>query len=603
MTEKQRPLFPDGNTGPPESWDSAGPGELSVRFILPAGHLCGGLREMPTSARLQDVTVTGELLRRAELNFRRLHDAEFQFDAMIRAFTAKEAPGDWVGRELLALVLHAQLLKREAPHLREIVDRLQEAVNARGYIGEVHPEGFADENQIAGHNALLRGLAEHYRWSGDTRSLAMIRTIVDRLMLPAEQLFASYPDRRLSHMIDRQIVGLTVRQESGVWVGLSTDIGAVFGTLDGLTQAHAVAPSPGLHSLIETMIARFAVIDPVEISAQTHSTLSALRGILRWWRDAAPRPEFLALVRQRFQTYLDTAVTEAHGNYNWFGRPDWTEPCAIVDAFMLAVQLWSATGEGALLEEAHRIFYNALGHAQRPNGGYGCDCCVGARGQLVLTPHEFFEAPWCCSMRGAEGLARAAQHGWFADGDAIVLPFYFGGAARLHLGDGEVTIDQTSDYPLSGSVTLRVIASTVTGPCAMRFFAPSWSPPDEFRVTHNGSELAAVAGESFATVTALLRTGDVIALEFPVRFSLVAPQNSGRMPGHRRFAHGPLLLGDCSAKSSELAADEEFIPLGGARYRCESSGCEIGPLPSLIDFTEAEAKASRSQILFPNSRP
>jgi hypothetical protein len=508
-----------------------------------------------------------------------------------------------VGRELLALVLHAQLLGREAPHLREIVDRLPEALNERGYIGEIHPVGFADENQIAGHNALLRGLAEHYRWSGDSRSPAMIRSIVRGLMLPAEPLFVSYPDRRLAHMIDRQIVGLTVRQESGEWVGLSTDIGAVFLTLDGLTHAHALDPSPGLRSLIETMIAKFAAIDPVEISAQTHSTLSALRGILRWWRDSEPRPELLELVRRRFQLYLDTAVTEAHGNFNWFGRPDWTEPCAIVDAFMLAVQLWSSTGDAALLEEAHRIFYNALAHAQRPNGGYGCDCCVGARRQLVLTPHEFFEAPWCCSMRGAEGLSRAAQYGWFADDDALVLPFYFGGTARVRFADGEVEIEQESDYPLTGLVKLHVRESTLEGARVLRFFAPPWSPAGEFRLKRNGAALTVTVEGSFAVVATLVRAGDVITLEFPVRFEAVPPQNPARVPGHRRLAHGPLLLGDRGGSAIAIAADERFVPLGAARYRSVTGGCEIGPLPSLIDFTEAEAKASRSQILFPCTSP
>jgi DUF1680 family protein len=206
-------------------------------------------------------------------------------------------------------------------------------------------------------------------------------------------------------------------------------------------------------------------------------------------------------------------------------------------------------------------------------------------------------------MRGAEGLARAAQYGWFADGDAFVLPFYFGGTARLHLGDGEVTLEQTSEYPLCGSVTLRVIASAGAGPRTMKFFAPSWSPAGEFRVTHNGSALAVAAEGSFATVTAPLRTGDVIALEFPVRFSPVPPQNPARLPGHRRFAHGPLVLGDRSGAADALAASERFVPLGGARYRCEASDREIEPLPSLIDFTEAEAKSSRSQVLFPCTSP
>lgn len=558
---------------------------------------------MPAPLPLEDITASGDLLRRAELNFRRLHDPEFHFDAMMRAFTAKDAPGDWVGRELLALVLHAQLLKKVAPHMEEIIERLPSSFNSRGYIGEIHPEGFADENQIGGHNALLRGLAEHYRWRGDPRCLTMIRSVLSGLMFPAEPLFALYPDKKLKHMIDEQVVGLTVRQESGAWVGLSTDIGAVFGTLDGLTHAHSADPSPELHSLIETMIARFAEIDPAEIGAQTHSTLTALRGIMRWWRDAEPRPELLTLVRRRFQSYLDTAVTEAHGNYNWFGRPDWTEPCAIVDAFLLAVQLWSATGEGELLEEAHRIFYNALAHAQRPNGGYGCDCCVGARGQTVLAPHEFFEAPWCCSMRGAEGLARAAQYGWFTDADAIILPFYFGGEARIKFPDGGLTLEQTSDYPRTGSAVLRVIKSTLTEPKALKFFAPSWSPAAGFRVMRNGAALTVSVGGPFAVVNAPLLEGDEIAVSFPVRFTAAPLQNPARQPGHHRFAHGPMLLGVSDGVPVALAAGDRFAPLGAARYRSGSTGRELAPLPALIELTEAEAKARRTQLVFPDSLP
>lgn len=351
---------------------------------------------MPIPIALEDVRPAGDLLRRIQTNLQRLHAPEFHYDAMMTAFTAKEAPGDWVGRCLLSLTLHARLSDVVAPHLVEIMARLPDAMNARGYLGEIHPAGKADENQIGGHNALLRGLCEYYQWRRDPHALALIRSIVANLMVPSTPRWAKYPDRLQKELIDRQVVGLTVHRTQGDWVGLSTDIGVGFFTLDGLTQAYSVDPTPELRELIETMIARYTQLDPAALSAQTHSTLTTLRGILRWWREVAPRPELLALVRARFQLYRNEAATEHHGNYNWFGRPEWTEPCAIVDAFMLAVQLWSATGDAELLEEAQWIYFNGLAHAQRPNGGYGCDRCTGARGLLFAAAHEYFEAPWCC---------------------------------------------------------------------------------------------------------------------------------------------------------------------------------------------------------------
>ena len=411
-------------------------------------------------------------------------------------------------------------------------------------------------------------------------------------------LFAHYPDKVLKDLLNNQLVGLTVKQTTGVWLGLSTDISTGFFTLDGLTQAYLVDPTPDLRGLIETMIRRYMEIDPRAISAQTHSTLTALRGIFRWWREVDSKPEYLDLVRRRFQLYRDHAETEHHSNYNWFERPDWTEPCAVVDAFLLAVQLWSATGETELLEEAHRIFFNGLAHAQRPNGGYGCDLCTGANGLLFVEPHKFFEAPWCCSMRGAEGLTRAAQYGWFVDGDTLVLPFYFGGTARVAIGGGEVSFEQRSAYPLKGAVTLRVVASTASRPVVLKLFAPSWSPAREFKVTFNSLPLPVTAEKHFAVVETLLRASDEIALTFPLRFSALPLQNPARQPGHHRFGHGPLLLGHGGGEAVTLAAQNDFAALGAARYRCSATGRVLAPLPALIDLTEAEAKAQRTQLVF-----
>ncbi|MBW7894565.1 MAG: glycoside hydrolase family 127 protein [Opitutaceae bacterium] len=303
-------------------------------------------------------------------------------------------------------------------------------------------------------------------------------------------------------------------------------------------------------------------------------------------------------MRTRYRLYRTQAETEHHANFNWFGRPEWTEPCAIVDAFLLVVQLWSATGEADYLEEAHRIFFNALAHAQRPNGGYGCDLCTGGRGLLLVAPHEYFEAPWCCSMRGTEGLVRAAQFGWFTDADEITLPFFFGGAAQLEFADGRVELRQQSDYPLAGRVQLQVAASTLTRPKTLRFFAPSWSPADQFRITCNGVVLPVTAANGFAVVTVELSAGDGIVAEFPLGLEVLPLQNPARLPGYHRFGHGPLLLGHDGGEPVALPAQAQFTSAGSARYRCTATGRLLAPLPALIDLPETAAKAVQTQILF-----
>jgi len=237
---------------------------------------------MPVLVSPRDVAPAGDLRRRMALNFQRLHDRPFLFEAMVKASTAEEAPGDWIGRAIVGLSLLGQALGTEPHYLEEVIARLPSALNARGYIGEIRAAGAADENQIAGHSGLLRGLCEYHLWKEDARALTIIRSVVNALMVPAGPLFAQYPDHKLEALDEDRPIGLTVKQE-GAWVGLSTDIGIVFFTLDGLTQAYEIDPTPELRGLIEIMIARYAQIDVRKIGAQTHSTLSTLRGILRWW--------------------------------------------------------------------------------------------------------------------------------------------------------------------------------------------------------------------------------------------------------------------------------------------------------------------------------
>lgn len=94
------------------------------------------------------------------------------------------------------------------------------------------------------------------------------------------------------------------------------------------------------------MIKRFATIDLRGGSAQTHASLSAARAILRFAR-VTQRRELMSIADKVFANYKAHGMTDHFANDNWFGRPRWTEGCAIIDSFDVAMLLWQAQGRGS----------------------------------------------------------------------------------------------------------------------------------------------------------------------------------------------------------------------------------------------------------------
>ncbi len=143
---------------------------------------------------LEDTTIHGDLAFRAAGNFRRLHEDKWHPD---RLFMPRdyEWPADMEGRTILALVCLARTLNQKPEYLDTILARLPGLLNKRGYLGPVLPEGVTDEQVLSGHSWMLRGLLEHYQWTGSARSLDMARGIVEGLFLPATEAYPRYPLR------------------------------------------------------------------------------------------------------------------------------------------------------------------------------------------------------------------------------------------------------------------------------------------------------------------------------------------------------------------------------------------------------------------------
>ena len=188
------------------------------------------------------------------------------------------------------------------------------------------------------------------------------QAIVEHLYLPVKDLYAAYPLDPDCRSFDGAPAGFIAGKSVNGWY-LSTDIGCAYMCLDALSQYYEIFRDEQVAELLDEMIRNFEQIDFLGASMQTHASLSATRGILRYYQ-ATGRKELLDFAVRFFKLYTETGMTENYANDNWFGRPTWTEPCAIVDSFLLASGLFQETGDYAYAQAANRIYANGMGYAQ-----------------------------------------------------------------------------------------------------------------------------------------------------------------------------------------------------------------------------------------------
>ena len=342
-----------------------------------------------------------ELDARMNLNFSRLSDDPYYQIGEVFSPPDYDWYGDKEGRALLAFVSHYKMSRRAIPCMAQMLKKLPGHLNEKGYMGPVSPE-IIIEQQLSGHSWLLRGLCEHYEQFGDEFSLTTLKNIAENLFLPTAGRYSGYPVVRNSNSkggVSGENAGLI-----NSWL-LSTDVGCAFMSIDGLSHAYAITKDERIRALLDEMISVYSAIDKVALRVQTHCTLTAARGMMRMHAltgDAA----YLDHAREIYDLYVfGGGMTLTYQNLNWWGRPDtWTEPCAIIDSLMLSLELFKATGDEKYRTTAARVWHNGFAALQRDNGGAGTDTIVSPDSPWDYLAIQMYEAPFCCTMRLAEGL-------------------------------------------------------------------------------------------------------------------------------------------------------------------------------------------------------
>lgn len=541
------------------------------------------------------LTIYSELAMRANLNFSRLETAKY-WPETIFEMDQHAWPADWEGRTMLALTMHGQVSGRAPAFLDEILDGIPERLNEKGYLGPIYIDGVTHEQAMAGHSWMIRALTEYFYWKKDSepgqadKAMKILKGIIKGLYIPQTDNYKDYPIEEPGRYDDPRWI-LSHKQSKTKSHSGTSDAGCAFIAIDGATAAYELLGDEALKPLIENMIASYAILPREELHIQTHATLSGIRGILRWYRITG-QADHLELAVNTFELYKKKALTDHYANYNWFGLPRWTEPCAVIDSFLVSQELWEITGQPGYLNDAHHILYNAIAHAQRANGAFGTDQCVGAKikqrkevqdgtpweesDQAILYARALtYEVYWCCNMRGGDGLSRASLYSFYTEGNSVIMPYFHSCKAELKLEKGSLVLQEQANYPISGDVRFHILENSA-GMVTLKFFTPAaWTAGAVSKILLNGKEVESSFDNDFLIVNLELKSGDELELISEMKFyTFESHPCENNSKDHFSFRHGPMMLGFKSVMESEddepveikVPSDGRSEYLGNGRY-------------------------------------
>lgn len=568
---------------------------LNVLFCMAAEPAPNAVTRVPIP--FSAVKSDGELRTRLFKNFERNHNRGFQKDQLFTISHDPNWPGDKEGRVALALVLDAQALGVDEAGIDELMAEFPKYYNKDGYFGKIYLPEHVDEQQLSSHGWVLRALSEYWLWKGKPETKQQIQRMVETLILPTKGLHEAY---RLDAGDRKDTGGAsgTIVATAGKW-RLSSDTGCDFIFFDGVVQAYAITRDERLVPVIEELVSLFNRMDFLAIKAQTHATLSGTRAMIRWYELCGKKP-ILYRAEQVFQTYMKEGFTENFENYNWFGRPEWTEPCAIVDSYLAACQLWQHTGKPEYLEAAEGIYYNAISATQRENGGFGLNNCSGSKhAHLAFHTHE---ASWCCTMRGGEGLSAASRYSVFTDKDSLWLTTFRDNKISATLTSGKFSCTQKSQYPFGRDTKLTIDAAPGSA-VTLQLFSPSYLTPES--VTVNGSAVEMKPKDGFIPVSRVWKAGDVLEFRFTPKLERITPRNIHTIQGYDVIREGPLVL--CVRLTEQPAAanaSPAAMPLAGELKAGKQPGyptlgeTPLMPVYHLMNPVYDRPEGSWRQLLF-----
>ena len=263
----------------------------------------------------------------------------------------------------------------------------------------------------------------------------------------------------------------------------------------------------------------------------------------RIWRNMASRKLFIT------GGIGSRAQGEGFGpDYELNNHTAYCETCAAIANVYWNHRMFLATGESKYVDVCERALYNnVLSGVSLTGDRFFYDNPLESSGE-----HE--RQQWfgcaCCPGNVTRFIASVPNYIYAVQGSDIYINLYAQGRARV----GNVELEQTTEYPWDGRVSIRMVKGR--GKFAVRLRIPGWLKPQPFgtnlytyttparqpRCTVNGIAVNVDSSDNYITISRTWKKGDTIELDLPMDVRrIVANDNAEDDRGKVCLERGPIV--------------------------------------------------------------
>lgn len=528
-------------------------------------HVTGNLGTSSQAAKVQVAPPIADQLRQAEKAELSGYvaaklDASYQnrilaqdYQRLIEPFKQHDEHNCWQGEFWGKWFTSAALAYtyKPTPELKTTLSNAVEGLIAtqtpEGYIGNYAPESRLNAWDIWGRKYVMLGLIAYYDITGDEKALGAAAKEGDFLMKELEEKGAKIVEMgnhrgMAASSVLEPFTQLYVRTGEQRYLEFAKEIVRQWETPTG-PQLISKAEVPVGQRFPKPTAQRWYTWDQGQ---KAYEMMSCYEGLLELYR-LTGKPEYKRVVESTWQNILDTEINIAGSGAAmeaWFsGKPlqaypiaHYQETCVTVTWIKLSQQLLRLTGEAKYADAIEIAFYNALLGAMRPDGSDWAKY-TPLSGQRLKGSEQCGMGLNCCNASGPRALFTIPLTAVMASEEGAAVNFYIDGSYELKTpGGNRLLIEQQTDYPASGEITINVkLKKPERFSLAIRL--PGWSEKSTVQV--NGESITGVTSGEYLNISREWKENDRISLSLDMRGKI---HTIGEVPVYKAITRGPVVL-------------------------------------------------------------
>jgi len=272
--------------------------------------------------------------------------------------------------------------------------------------------------------------------------------------------------------------------------------------------------------------------------------------------------------------YTPDSIQKVHQSY---GRPyqlpqstAHNETCANIGNMLFNWRMLLAEGDGRYADIMENCFYNSILPGISLDGTkYFYTNPLRMSDDLpykLRWPKERKEyiSCFCCPPNTLRTLCEAQDYAYGIGEKSIFVNLYGENVFTADVpGAGKVRLEQHTDYPWDGKVTLSVLPAKGKAELAIRLRIPSWCR--DYEVTVNGRPVSAEAEKGYVTLRRTWKKGDSVGLNMEMKTRLLeAHPLVEEARGQVAVQRGPVIYCVESQDLGGVSPDDILIPLDAA---------------------------------------